>query len=186
MVPSAVQAQSSPSNEVRASMAPTLRTLDFSHDHVMSNRMLEVGGRTFRHQPSRRDDADTVCQGVGFVEVLRRQEDGHPEFRVEPSDLRPHRHPAVRVETGCRLVKKEHLGVVDEGGGEVKTTLHSSRVGSDSTVDGGSDVNQIEDLAESVPDLCRVQAVEPPLERQQLAPGLAVVDRCILQCDADA
>ncbi len=90
------------------------------------------------------------------------------------------------VETGCRLVKKEHLGVVDEGGGEVETTLHSARIGSDTTVDGASDVNQIEDLAESAPDLCRVQAVEPPLKRQQLAPGLSVVDRCILQCDADA
>ena len=82
--------------------------------------------------------------------------------------------------------RKSTSRVVDEGGGEVKTTLHSSRVGSDSTVDGGSDINQIEDLGESLPDVCCVQAIEPPLERQQLSPGLAVVDRRILKCDADA
>ena len=49
-----------------------------------------------------------------------------------------------------------------------------------------TDVNQVEDLAQSHPDVRRTQTVEAALERQQFTSGLPVVDRRVLEGDTDA
>ena len=48
-----------------------------------------------------------------------------------------------------------------------------------------ADVDQVEDLPESHPDLGGAQPVETALEREQLPSRLAVVERCLLERDAD-
>ena len=146
----------------------------------------ERGGRTFHHQLARRDDPHPVGEGVCFLQVLRREEDGHAKLTVQPPDLGPDRHPAVGVESCGGLVEEQDLGVVDQSGGEVETPLHSSRVGADAPIDGGTDIDQIEDVTESHSDLSGTQPVEAALQREQFTSCLPVVNRCILEGDANS
>src|SRR5258707_15865205 len=74
------------------------------------------------------DDPDAVGEDVGFLEVLRRQEDGHAFVAREAADLCPERGAALRVEPGRRLVEEEDRRVVDQGEREVEPALHAARV----------------------------------------------------------
>ena len=159
--------------------------VDLGHDHVVAHRVLEDGGGTFCQEPAGGDDPHPVGQAVGFLEVLGGQEDRHAELAVEPPDLGPDSRPAVGVESRGGLVEKQHLWVVDQGGSEIQTPLHSTRIRADTPIDGGADVDQVEDLRESHPDLRGAQPVEAPLQGEQFTPGLPVVNGRILERDAD-
>src|SRR6266571_7437586 len=80
---------------------------DARDDDVGADRALQLLRRALSDDPAAVDDADPVRQLVGFLEVLRRQEDGHPELVVQPADLGPDPRPARRVEPGGRLVQEE-------------------------------------------------------------------------------
>ena len=127
--------------------------VDVGHDEVLADGALQLFGRALRHQAAVVDDPDPVGERIGLVEVLRREEDGHAQLGVQTPDLRPHAGPAERVQPGGRLVEEEDLGPMDEGGGEIEPALHPARVGADPTVDGVADVDEVEDLAQSTPDL---------------------------------
>src|SRR2546426_473635 len=51
------------------------------------------------------DDREPLREGLGFVEVMRRQEDRAPLSRQVPQDV-PHGAPGERVESDRRLVQK--------------------------------------------------------------------------------
>ncbi len=124
--------------------------LQIRDDEVLADRPLELVGRTDGCEPTACDETHAVGEGIGLFEVLRREEDGHPELRIEPSHLGPDALAARRVETGRRLVQKEDLGVVHEGGGQVEPALHAPRISAYEPVDGRADVDEIEDLIERV------------------------------------
>src|SRR5205085_5168371 len=83
--------------------------IDAHDDDVVPDVVLQVHGRALGDQASGVEDADPVCELVGLLEVLRREEDRHPELGVEPPDLLPHASPAHGVQPGRRLVKEEDL-----------------------------------------------------------------------------
>ena len=132
------------------------------------------------------DDPDPVGEHVGLLEVLGREEDRHAEVAVEPLDLLPHRRAAHRVEAGRRLVEEQHLGVVDQRGGEVEAALHAARVAGDAPVEGVTEIDQLAELLGAAIGIAGRQAVQPTLQPQQLAPGLAGIERRLLEGDADA
>ena len=131
---------------------------DLHHDHVLSDGALEHIGRALGHQTTPGDDPDPVGQFVGLLQVLGGEEDGHPQFGVEPADLRPHAVAAGRVQSRGGLVEEEDLGVVHQGGGQIEPALHPAGVRADAPVDGPTDVDQIQNVAESGPDLGRSSA----------------------------
>ena len=55
----------------------------------------------------------------------------------------------------------------------------------DAAVDGAADVDQVEHPAEPCPDVGGAQPVEPALQREQLATGLALVEGGVLQGHTD-
>ena len=61
---------------------------------------------------------------------------------------RPRPSPGYGVEPGGGLVEEEDLRDVDQSGGQVEPALHAARVGADATIDGVTDVDQIEDVVE--------------------------------------
>ena len=139
-------------------------TVDVGNDEVLADGALQVLGRALGDQAASVDDPDPVGQGVGLVEVLGREEDGHPQLGVEPADLGPDAGPAQRVETGRRLVEEQHLGAVDEGRREVEPALHPARVGADPPIDRIADVDQVEHLVSRLRISSRSEAVEAALE----------------------
>ena len=64
--------------------------------------------------------------------------------------------------------RNSDLGVVHERGGEVEPTLHATRVRADLAVERVADVDQARELLDPLVGLGARQAVEPPLETQQL------------------
>ena len=160
--------------------------VDLGDDEILANGAFEFVGCALRHHATLVDDPDPIGERIGLVEVLRREEDGHSQLRIEPPDLRPDAGTTQGVEPGGRLVEKEHFGTMDQGGRQVESALHPARIGADSTIDGVTDVDQVQHCGHPVPDLGRRHAVETTLEVEELAPGLPIIERRLLQGDADA
>jgi hypothetical protein len=74
------------------------------------------------------DDRDLVRELVGFLEVLRRQQDRRALAAQVADDL-PDLVPTSRIETRGRLVEEEHARLGEQAGGEVESTSHPARVG---------------------------------------------------------
>ena len=59
------------------------------------------------------DHADLVGEGIGLLEVLRREQHRGPVVHQVPDDV-PHVLPLRGVEAGRRLIQKDHRGSSDE------------------------------------------------------------------------
>ena len=71
-------------------------------------------------------DRQAVAQDLGFLHVVRRQED-RPALRSEPPDDVPQRAPGGRVHAGRRLVEEHELGVADERQGDRESLALAAR-----------------------------------------------------------
>ena len=78
-----------------------------------TNIGLESLGSTFPDNLSVIDNGNAISELVSFFQILRRQQHSGAVV-VEATDFFPQRHTAHRVKTGCRFVKKEHAGFMDE------------------------------------------------------------------------
>ena len=130
------------------------------------------------------DDGQPIAQLVGFLEVLRGQEDGRPA-PVDAAHLLPHGEPAGGVEAGGRLVEEEHLGLVHERRREVQAALHPARVAVDPPVGRVLELDEREQLAGPRGRVTGREAEEPSLQDEKLAARLARVEPGLLQRDAD-
>ena len=70
--------------------------------------------------------ASSVAQSLGFVHVVRRQQDRAAGF-LEFLDEVPQLTPRLRIETGRRFVEKEQIGIADERAGEREALLLAAR-----------------------------------------------------------
>ena len=80
-----------------------LRDRDF--DPIPADPVFKLVGGPFRNHPASVDDRDPVRQLVGFLEVLRRQQNGRA-LTHERADHAPHLAAAARVEPRGRLIEK--------------------------------------------------------------------------------
>lgn len=76
---------------------------DVDLDHVAAHSILELVRSSLVYEAAPVDDTDTVCQPVGFVQVLRGEQERGPG-NDELFDQIPKVEPAARVDSGCRLV----------------------------------------------------------------------------------
>ena len=76
--------------------------------------------------------------------------------------------------------------MMDQGGGQVEAAFHPAGIGGDKTVHSIADVYQAGQFLDAPVDFAFAQAVETALEAQEFAAGLLVVQRGILEGDADA
>ena len=131
------------------------------------------------------DDPDAVGEHVGFLEVLRGQEDGDAVVARQPVDLGPQRRPALDVEARGRLVEEEHARPVDERHREVEAPLHPARVAANLAVRGQRETDPRQQLAAALGPLGLRQAVQRSLQPHVLAAGEQRVERRLLQRRAD-
>jgi hypothetical protein len=85
-------------------------------------------------QPPRRtlrDDAavieyhDLIAQQLGLFHVVGREDDGLA-LRLDRLHQLPEVAPRLRIESGCRLIEEQHVGVVDERDGKQQPLLLSA------------------------------------------------------------
>ena len=160
--------------------------VDTRHDEVVADLALELGGRALGDQVTAVEDADAIGELVGLFEVLRGEEDRHAELLVQLAHLLPHAGAADGIETRGGLVEEQHLGVVHERGREVEPPLHAAGIRADLAIERVADVDHGRQLLDPLFGLPAAQAVEAPLEPQQLDAGLLAVERDVLEGDADA
>src|SRR4051794_22988724 len=88
--------------------------------HAVAGRAgAERGGRALGDEPPLLDDRHAIAQGLGLVEVVRRQEHRLAELLERAHDV-PRRTARCRVEAGRRLVEEDQLRVAHERQGEVE------------------------------------------------------------------
>src|SRR5260370_41320277 len=100
-------------------------------------------------------------------------------------DERPKLGAALRVEAGRGRVEEEHRRLVHERGGEVESSAHPAREGTDETVGG---VDQGEPLQEDIgalEDLMWREVGEPTNEAQVLSSSEVLVDGGVLSRESD-
>ena len=113
---------------------------------VAAQLALELVGSPGCDDASVVDDGEPIGEVVGLVEVVRRQQDGHPLGARHPGDLRPHLGASLRVEAGRRLVEEEDHWAVDQADGDVELAVHAAAVGLGEPVGRLGEVEAVEQL----------------------------------------
>ena len=131
------------------------------------------------------DDPEVVGELVGLLEVLGRQEDGHPLVPGETRDLVPERAAALDVEAGGGLIEEEDARAVKQGERQVEAALHPARVAADLAVRGIREADPLDQLVAALGPLGLRHAVEPALKLHVLAPRQQQVERRVLERDPD-
>ena len=80
------------------------------------------------------DDRNAVAQLVGFIHVMRRQEDGEIPSGLDFSQHLPHSDSRDGVQPCRRLVEKEDTRLVDQPAGDFDAASHAARKISDRLV----------------------------------------------------
>jgi hypothetical protein len=126
------------------------------------------------------DDADATTQQVGLFEVLRREEDRHPELVVEPSHLVPHAGAADGIEPRGRLVEEEDLRVVHQRSHEVEPPLHAAGIRRNGSIERLTQVDELTEFVDALGHLVLRQPVQQTLQAQEFASSLLRVECRIL------
>ena len=153
-------------------------------DAVVADARLELVGRALRDGAAAVEDDDVVGEAVGFLEVLRR-EDERRAVADELAQQVPEVAAAPGVEAGGRLVEEEHLGAGDERRREVEAPAHAAREGLHELGGLGAQVHQLEQLVGALAGLTLGEAVEPADHLEVEAGAEQAVDGRLLCGDAD-
>ena len=162
-----------------------LVAVDLNVDHVGGNGRLELIGRALLDDFASVEDGDLVAELVGLFEVLGGEEEGDAVLAVESLDVVPEVLPGDGVESGGRFVEEDDRGGVDEGGGEIEAALHAAGVAADASVGVLGQVDDVEQMGDSVFDVASGDVVEAGLEAKELATGLEDVESGFLKGDPD-
>jgi hypothetical protein len=74
------------------------------------------------------DDGDVAAQGLGFLEVMR-GEDDRRALRVETGQELPHAAAHLDIHAGGRLIEDQQARLVDQGAGNHQAPLHAAGQG---------------------------------------------------------
>ena len=132
-----------------------------------------------------RDDGEPVGQLVGFLEVVRGEEDRQRLCLREPRNLVPHRDARLRVEPRRRLVEEEHARAVHQAERDVEAAAHPARVVLDDAVGGVRDADELEQLGGARSEVAPAHPLDAALQHQVLAAGAELVDAGVLWHVAD-
>ncbi len=128
------------------------------------------------------DYADAVGHFLGFIDVVRGQDDGHAAVAQRP-DQPPHVAAQFHIHARGRFVEEQDLRLVRQGLGDQHAALHAARQRHDLVV---ALVPQRQ-VAQHLPEMRRVAraAEQPPAEAHRVPHGLERVGVQLLRHQAD-
>src|SRR5437867_449046 len=134
------------------------------------------------------DDPHRIGDLLGFVKVVRGQEDRLSQLLDEPAaDEGADLDGGDRIEAARRLVEEEDLGIRDEAAGDGELLLHPRRVVAEAVVRLLGDSEDLEQLADPLRGGGAPQAVKGGEELEVLASRQSPVERSLVaHDDADA
>ena len=131
------------------------------------------------------DDHDVARQLVGFLEVLRREQDVGAVGDQVP-DRTPQVHAATRIEPGGGLVEQQELRPAHQAGAEVETAPHATGVGAHEAVAGVGEIQSLEHLrGGAVAASRRLSPNSRATIRRFSIPGHRRLDRRVLPGETD-
>ncbi len=95
---------------------------------VLADGGLEIGRRIERDDLALVDDGDAVAV-LGFVHVVRGDEDGDLLALVQLVDVLPDRGAGLRIEPDGGLVEEQHLGRMQQAARDLEPAPHAAREG---------------------------------------------------------
>src|SRR3954453_14776774 len=119
---------------------------------------LELGKGSVHDDPALVEDRDAICELLGLVQVLGRQQDRRAEGGKLLHGL-PHIDTALRIQPRRRLIEKDDRRAPDEAHRDVQAATHPARIGRAPPRAG---VGQREALEEAVRDGAWVPEVSEP------------------------
>ena len=111
-----------------SSLLPVRRRVqELRFDDVGSRHAgLQRGRRIERHQLAVIDDGDAVAQAVGFVHVVRGDQDGERAAVLDLGQHLPDGDARDGIEAGGRLVEEEDLRAVHQAARDLQTAPHAA------------------------------------------------------------
>src|SRR5882724_4150530 len=146
-------------------------------DLAQPDLALELAGCSAREDLPALDEGDLVAELVRLAHVVGRQHDGDPLLAPEPGDVRADAHRHVRVEAERRLVEEEELGVVHERLRERDPLLEPGRQIAVRNPAVWPELAYLDEPVDARPERAAAQAVEPPVEGDDLADPQAPEER---------
>src|SRR5215813_12190750 len=141
--------------------------VELERDHLaQADLSLELAGRAARKDLPALDEGDLVAELVRLAHVMRRQHDGDPLLAPQTGDVGADPRRDVGVEAECRLVEEEELGLIHERLGEGYPLLQSGR---QVAVRNAAIRSELDELVDTGAERAAAQAVEPLVERDDLA-----------------
>src|SRR5262245_54361920 len=96
-------------------------------DLCWGQERLELRERAVHEDPAFVQNRDSVRELLGFVQVLRGEQDGGAAAG-EVADRLPHIEATLRIEPDRRLVEEDHWWAPDQAHREVEPATHAARV----------------------------------------------------------
>ena len=94
------------------------------------------------------DDGHPIAQPLGFVEIVRRQEDRHLSAVADTADEVQQFEADARVESNGRLVEEQHRRIGHEGAGDLQTSALPAAVALHGTIGLGNEREGAEELVD--------------------------------------
>src|SRR5919112_1302007 len=117
---------------------------------------------------------DLIAQRLGLLQIMRRQQDGHPPT-VQLPDVAPQLVAQLHVYARRRLVQEQHLGVVHEGPGEEHAPFHPSRERIGSLPTFPRELEPLQELLGPLAGLLSGDTVVSGVEEQSLLDGQELI-----------
>ena len=170
--------------EHRLRPVPLPRAGQFHLQDLAADPVLELVPGSLRDHLPPVDDGDPVGQLIGFLQVLRGQQQRRPPALQLAHDG-PDLVAAARVQARGRLVEEQHPRAGQQARGDVESAAHAARIGPGRPARRLHQVKPLQQLAGAAASRCRGQLEQAPEHLQVLPPGQQLVDRRELPGQAD-
>src|SRR5436190_1546846 len=155
-------------------------------ERVGTGLLLELGRRAGRDDLAMVDDRDAVGHPIGFVHVVRGEEDRHTLGRIQILDVRPHLIAALGVESQRRLVEEQDPGGVQEPARDLEAPSHPARERLHEVVPAIPQLEQLEQRLPALPADSARHVVQHTVNVEVLPGGQLAVETGILKDDAES
>src|SRR6266849_7506820 len=152
--------------------------------HIAAHHCLQLIWRAEGNDLAAIDDRDAIAK-FGFVHVVRGHEDGDAIVGAQLIQMSPDVLARLRVKAQCWLIEEEDLWLMQHAPSNLEPALHSPRVGSNERARAVGKLQQRQHLVDAPVPFVRRNAVDESVELEILAAGQLVVERRVLEDEAD-